>query len=115
MKNVLPVGQRRHLVTLQGPVTTVSDGQGGYTQTPAALDPPTWYCAIRPASQRELERTTAGTTLTTATHIVEGAYRSDIKTSTQIVFNGRTLFVNSVVNPEERNISLVLLCNEVVT
>lgn len=104
----------RHLVTLQGPTTTVPDGQGGYVQTPAAFTPPTWYCSIRPASQRELERVTSGTTLTTATHIVEGDYRPDITTSTQILFNSRTLFVNSVTNPEERNITLVLLCNEVV-
>jgi len=105
----------RHLVTLQGPTTTVPDGQGGYTQTPTAFTPPTWYCSIRPASQRDLERVTSGTALTVATHIVEGDWRADISTATQIVFGTRTLYVNDVKNPEERNITLVLLCNEVVS
>lgn len=90
------------------------DGEGGYVMTPSPLIQPTWYCAIRPASQRELERRTAGTTLTSTSHIVEGDYRPDITTGTQIVFNGRTLYVNSVQNLEERNRALVLLCNEAV-
>jgi len=105
----------RHLVTLTGlPITTTPDGQGGFTQALTPLTPPTWFCSIRPATQRDLERVTAGTTLTTATHIVEGDYRADITTSTQIGFDGRTLFVNGVQHPEERKITLVLLCTEVI-
>lgn len=105
----------RQLVTLVGPpVVTTPDGQGGYTQTLTALTP-SWYCAIRPASQRDLERTTSGTTITSATHLVEGDYRADITTATQLLFNGRTLFVNDVRNVDERNITLILACSEVVS
>lgn len=108
-------GEYRHLVTLQGPGTATPDGEGGFTYTQTALVPPTWYCSIRPASQRDLERATAGTTLNNTSHIVEGDYRSDINLATQIVFNGRTLYINGIQNVDERNITLILLCSEVVS
>lgn len=107
-------GDYRQLVTLVGPpVVTTPDGQGGWTQALTTLTP-AWYCAIRPASQRDLERVTSGTTITTATHVVEGDYRPDITTATQLLFNSRTLFVNDVKNVDERNVTLLLACSEVV-
>ena len=102
------------MVTLQsgGAPTNVS---GDYVPgTPTPLDPATWWCSIKPATQRDLERVTAGTALTVASHIVEGDYHPQITTSTQILFKGRTLYVNGVVNPEERNITTIALCSEVV-
>src|SRR5262245_29762340 len=108
-------GERRHLVTLQGPTGPAApDGEGNWTPSTGALSPPTWWCSITPASTRDLERVSAGTTITSASHLVEGAYRGDITTQTQIVFNGRILHVNGVVNPEERNIRTICVCQELV-
>lgn len=104
----------RQLVTVTGPpLVTTPDGQGGFTQTLTTNDPP-WPCAIRPASQRDLERITSGTTITVATSIVEGDYRADITTATQLLFGSRTLYVNDVRNVEERNVTLILACSEAV-
>src|SRR5262245_15442738 len=89
--------ERRHLVQLmtQG---YAPDGEGGYVPSPVPLDPPSWRCSIEPASVRELERLTAGTAVTTASYICEGDYHAGITTETQIVFEGRTLYVNGVIN-----------------
>ena len=105
---------RRHLVTLTTLGVPVPDGEGGYTQPPVPLDPPTWWCTITPASARELERLTAGTSLTAASHIVEGDYHAGITTSTQITFEARIFYVNGVVNPEERDLTTIAFCSEVV-
>jgi hypothetical protein len=108
-------GERRHLVTLQGPTgPAVPDGEGNWSAAPAPLTPPTWQVSILAASARELGRLAAGTTITTATHIVEGVYRPDITTETQIVFRGRTFYVNRVENPDERNIRTIAICTEMV-
>jgi SPP1 family predicted phage head-tail adaptor len=70
--------------------------------------------SIVPATQRDLERLVAGTVQSSATHVVTIDYHPQVTTQTQVLFNGRTLHVNSVQNLEERNIELVLICEEVV-
>ena len=57
---------------------------------------------------------TAGTSLTAASHIVEGDYHAGITTPTQITFEARTFYVNGVQNPEERNMTTIAFCSEVV-
>src|SRR5262245_50843944 len=111
-RDAMPRGAYRHLVTLQGPGGTVPDGDGGWITTPTDLDPPTWWCAINPASVRDLERLTAGTAVTSASFIVTGDYHPGITTQTQITFEGRLLFVNGTVDPEERHITTIAFCEE---
>jgi head-tail adaptor len=109
------LGQWINEVTLQGPsAPAVPDGEGNWSSTPVPLTPPTWLCSIQPASARELGRLAAGTTITTATHILQGHYRPDITTETQILFRGRTFYVNRVENPEERNVRTIAVCTEMV-
>src|SRR5262245_6521434 len=109
-------GERRHLVTVYSPGSAAAaDGEGNWTSTLVPLTPDTWWVSITPATTRDLERVSAGTTITSASHLVEGAYRGDISTQVQIVFNGRVLHVNGLVNPEERNIRTICVCQEVVT
>jgi hypothetical protein len=108
-------GARRHLVSLSGPAgDPVPDGDGGWTTTPAALDPATWFVSIRRASQRDLERLTAGTVVSAASHILEGDYHPGVTRQTTIVYEGRTFFVNDVINVDERDTWMVVLCQEVV-
>lgn len=107
-------GQKRHLVTLRGPGTLVPDGDGGYTQVPTNLEPPTRYAEIKPATARDLERTIANAVQSKASHIVTMDYHPDVTTETTLLFGTRVFQVTGVQNPEERNIDLVLACEEVV-
>jgi head-tail adaptor len=110
----MAVPNLRHKVRLQNPGPPVSDGEGGYTQSWTDLTPATWDCSIDPATARDLERVTAGTTLATASHVVRGRYHPGITTATRILFGARTLYVNGVANPEERNVETIALCQEIV-
>jgi hypothetical protein len=102
-----------HLVTLTGPGVPVPDGEGGYVITPVPLDPPTWWCGSLPATQRNLERLTAGTVVATVDHVLEGEYHAGITTQTQIVFEGTTLYVREVRDPEHRHERTLAFCTGV--
>lgn len=90
------------------------DGDGGFTQSWTDLVPPALYVSIAPATARDLERVTAGTVLSTASHIVTAPYHPQITTKTRILFNGRVFSVTGVSNPEERSVELILACVEIV-
>jgi SPP1 family predicted phage head-tail adaptor len=107
------IGAYRHRVTLEQPGDPVPDGEGGYTETFAPLDPPAWDCSIQAATVRDLERQIAGTIQATATHLVRGRYHPGITTETRLLFEGRQLAVQSVQNVEERDIETVLVCGEI--
>lgn len=111
-------GVRRHAVTLENPSTPIPDGDGGYTEAPAALTPPTMTASIEPASVRALERLAAGTTITTATHLVRLPYHPQVTTETRVKFTdfhgmAHTLEVASVINVDQRDRELALVCTEV--
>jgi len=107
-------GQKRHLVSLWGPGPVVADGDGGYTQVPAALDPPEMMAAIEPATARDLERVVANTVASKASHIVTMDYHPQVTTETAIHFGERIFAVAGVQNREEKNVELVLACEETV-
>jgi len=106
----MDIGSLRHVVTLQTP-TTVPDGDGGFTTTWATLlaNVP---AEIKPAGERDLERTIASTVQSTATHIVTIRYLAGVTTQTRVLFGAREFSVTGVANPQERDISLVLVCQE---
>jgi head-tail adaptor len=114
LRDRAPRGARRHLVTLTGPAAPVPNNDGGWTETRLPLDPPTWFCRIDPASVRDLDFVTAGTTIARASHILEGSYHPGITTATEITFRGRVFYVNGVINPEERNSHTIAFCEEQV-
>ena len=114
MKGTVATGDRRHLVLLHNPGTAVPDGDGGYTQAPEPADPEEWWVKIEAASQRNLERITAATVVSTATHILSGPYHEGVTTKTIIAFGTRTFHVTSVVNPDERNIETIAIAVELV-
>jgi len=110
-----PIGERQHRVTVEVPTgAPTSNAEGNWDQAMGPATPATWWCRIRPATVRDLERVAAGTVLVTASHILEGVYHPGITTSARLGFNGRTFFVRGVVNPEERNIATVALCQEML-
>lgn len=105
-------GTLRHLITLQTPASA-PDGDGGFTDT--WTDLATVWASIVPATARDLERVVAGTVQSSATHLVTIRYLAGVTTKTRVVFGSRLFSVTGVQNPEERNISLVLVCQEIVT
>jgi hypothetical protein len=85
------IGAFRHSVTFDDPA--------------GPLDPPVWYCAVEPA---------ATVTDGQAAFFVRGRYHPGIRLETRIVFEGRTLQVQSLTDLNERHTDLELLCVEVV-
>ncbi len=115
----LASGQRRLLVTLDAPGPAVPDGDGGYTQGWAPLDPPTVFADVRPASTRDLERVIAGTVQSTATHLVTLPFHPGVTTTTRVRWTDEaqrphTANVTAVVNVDERCVEMVLGAMEVV-
>ena len=108
------IGDYRHLVTFQDPGPAVPDGAGGYTQTWDDLTPATWKVQITPAGAADLERVTAGTVLTQATHIVRGRYHPGVSTRSRMLFSGRTFMIAGTRNVEERSILMELVAVEQV-
>jgi len=110
----MAIGAYRHVVTPQNPGAAVPDGDGGFTQAWTNLDPVEWHVSIEPATARDLERVAAGTVTSTASHIVTGRYHAGVTTKTHLLFGTRILTVTGVQNPEERNITTIAICEEVV-
>jgi head-tail adaptor len=105
------IGQDRQLVTFEEPSGPVPDGEGGYTQTPIPLDPPTWYVRIRPATARDAEKVTAGTVITHVSHIVHGRWHPGVTTRARMHCKGHTYQITSVVNLEERDREMELVAD----
>lgn len=108
-----PISARHKRVTFQNPGPPVPNGDGGYTQSWTDL-PPAADARIAPATQSALERLTAGTVITNATHVVTVPYRAGISTQTRILVDGRVLNITSVQDPEERHVELLLVCQEAI-
>jgi head-tail adaptor len=111
------IGDRPHWITLQDPGEPIPDGAGGYTEGWTDLNPPHLFVRIQNATVADLERAAAGTVITSATHIVSGPYHPGVSTKTRVQFvdlKGRTriLSVTGIGNRDERNIDMVLTCEE---
>ena len=98
---VIDLGALRHVATLTGvsAMPPTPDGDGGYTQTPVALNPTTWRCAIEAATLSSGSRHFSSANISLATHVFRGRYHSGITTKTLISWvdragvthNGRVL------------------------
>lgn len=112
----LDPGRLTHLMTLESPTPT-PDGDGGYTQTWARLDPPEAWASIEPATTRALERLVAGTVVVQPSHIVRLPYHPDLDEECRMTFvdrslTTRTLNVVDVLDPDEEGVELIVLCVE---
>jgi head-tail adaptor len=105
------VAQKRHRVTLDTSTTT-PDGDGGYVEAFAPLDPPALSVNIRSAGAGDLERLQAGTVSATATHVLTGDHHPGITTKTRITFGARHFSVVGVTNPEEGRAEVDIFCAE---
>jgi len=121
MAVTIPSGRRDKLIRLQNPGPPVPDGDGGFTESLADLNPAYVNAHITPATARDLERNAAGTVIASATHLITVPYHTGITTKTVVTFDDqvagklRTFNVNGVRNPDEANIIHVLIAEELLT
>lgn len=101
-------GDRRHEVALQS-VARSSSGEG-YAETWTTYA--TVWAAVLPYAPGQTDRVVAATTETPISHLVELDYRSDLEASHRVLFDSRKLFVRSLQNVAERNVTHLLFCEE---
>lgn len=105
------IGKRRNRLTLQRPTRSRSS-RGTPTLVPA--DVATVFGRVRKLGAREL--VTASQMQATTTHEVVIQYRSDLTAAWQIKWLGRWgtryLAIDSIDDPEEAHVELVIRCTE---
>jgi SPP1 family predicted phage head-tail adaptor len=102
-------GELRHYITIQQK-TLVADGLGGFTETWTTFKQV--YAAIYPVRANELFELKQVQLNTT--HRVRIRYMDKVTADMRILFKDRYLYITAIVNPDERNVYLEMLCNEVV-
>lgn len=103
------VGKMRHRITFQRPVEE-KDILGGYKGD--WIDVVTTWAQITPISGKEYF---AQMRETVVSHRIYCRYRAGITPRMQIKFGERTFRIVSVLNWEERNEGLTIMCEELVT
>jgi SPP1 family predicted phage head-tail adaptor len=88
--------------------TRVPDGLGGYTT--AWVRAATVFAAIWPTSANEI--TAANATSMVVSHRIRIRYRSVLKASWRIKYGNRYFNIVSIINPNEANKMLDLMCKE---
>src|SRR4051812_40858822 len=100
-------GQLRHRVTIQRPVRSTNDiGES----TLSWLSVCEVAAFVKPTSAREQIRNSQADH--TITHVVTLRYTPVLSADCRLVFNDRNLNISSVINVDERDFELQLLCNE---
>ncbi len=102
-------GRLRHHVEVQQ-ATETQDEYGGMTLVWETIEQRT--ASIRPMGGRELFE--AQQVVATASHEVRMRYTSTITPQLRLLFGTRIFEIGQVINVDERNRELVLLCTEKV-
>lgn len=110
------VGRRPHWVTFTQPGKPMPDGDGGIIEGSSPLDPPGLFVEIASPVAND-ERLAPGTTVSSSTRILTGPYHPQVNTQTVIGFldlqnRQRTFNVIGDVNIDERNVEMILTCEE---
>lgn len=103
----MKIADYRHLVSLQNR-TQVSDNMG--STTGIWSDVVEVYAALWPIKAGEL--TKDGKLTMEVTHKIKIRYYPGVLPGWRILFGTRTFDILSIVNPDERNITLDLVCRE---
>jgi head-tail adaptor len=114
---MIPSGQRTKVVTLENPGAPVPDGAGGYTETWAALNPPTAWVALDALASADMERLTADTIVASGTHQVTLPYHPGVTVETRLTYvdpdrGPRVFQVLGLRDPNEARRELVLVAAE---
>ena len=90
--------------------TAISDGMGGSTRTWTTEDTVNAAIWCEPAS--EVMR--AGAPSMIGTHRIQMRYHPDLKAAWRIKYKTRYFSIVSILNKDERNVQLDLICREVL-
>lgn len=101
-------GELRHRIQLQS-ATEAQDSTGNPTKTWSTYDT-VWAASL---SQMSREFWLMQRHVATVTHVLKIRYRPTVKATDRVLFDGRTLEINGVVDPEARRRELHLACTEV--
>lgn len=104
---MIQAGTLNKRITIQQQ-TKVSDLMGGFTIS--WVDVATVWAAIWPVSASEIVK--AGATTMTVSHRIRIRYRSIFKAAWRLKFGNRYFAIASVINPNESNEVLDLMCKE---
>lgn len=103
------IGPLNKRITLQSPTKT-ADGMGGYSVV--WKDEATVWAAIWPTSAKEAvtdRQSGLGTT-----YRVRTRYKAGVKSNWRITYEDRYFNIQSIINPNESNRALDLICEEAV-
>lgn len=103
----MKIAELRHQITIQEKVQT-ADGMGGFTETLTTVHE-TW-AAIWPVSAKEIRENMR--VEANISHNIRIRYRSGISHAMTVLFGARTFEIKGIINFEERNIWLDMVCNE---
>jgi SPP1 family predicted phage head-tail adaptor len=106
-------GKLRHRVSIQAPVRTPGDGQGGYAPSWATIIGGDVWAEVVPLSGSEAFE--AGAIFGHTTHRVTIRHKTGISGRHSILMGSRRLYVRSVVNRDERDRTIDLICEEITT
>jgi len=101
------IGKFRHFITLQGKGTTRDSGgriSSGFS-TIASV-----YANVVPKSGKEVYK--QGKLIGSVTHEITIRYRTDITNASRISFNNKFFNIRSIINIDERDRYLKLMCEE---
>jgi len=103
-------GERRHRVELQSMTARAASGDG-YTETWATYADV--WASVVPATASAVERLTGQTHQVPITHLVTLDYRSTLLAKHRVrLKDSRFLYIRGIQNDEERDVTLVLSCEE---
>jgi SPP1 family predicted phage head-tail adaptor len=108
---MLQAGQLNKCVTLQSKTKTADD-MGGYDVTWENEVTDTW-AAIWPVSASDFVRTSQEAIV--VTHRIRIRYRSGVKSDWRIKYKSRYFDIVSIINPNESDEMLELMCKEVMS
>ena len=103
------IGNYRHQVSIVSVSNSPPNANG--IRTPAYTTVCTTYAKIEGISSREVEWAKSFNAQTT--HKVTMRWRAGIDHTMQVRFGSRTFLITGILNPEERNVRLELLCMEI--
>lgn len=104
------IGSLRHRVTIQSPKESRDDFGGARAEW---FDVATVWAKVEPLGGTEVaELKKTGALYAEATHKVTVRYRSDVTEKMRIVKGDRVFDIASIVNTDERNRELVMMCGE---
>lgn len=103
----MQAGKLRHRITIQEPVVARNGFNEAITTWSAVA---TVWASVEPLSGREFFA--AEHVQSEITHRIRVRYRAGIAPTMRVVFNGRYLMIESVINYGERNTDLQLMCRE---